>query len=84
MHLGTESVVRDIDYLSRLIEGEDKPINWYGFSYGTIIGQYLIKVLPPHRIGRVIIDGVVNPTSWVDYPKFAPKRKISPYLQLWH
>jgi hypothetical protein len=24
---GTEAVVRDIDYLSRLIEGEDKPIN---------------------------------------------------------
>jgi hypothetical protein len=25
--VGTEAVVRDIDYLSKVIEGEDKPIN---------------------------------------------------------
>jgi hypothetical protein len=27
LNAGTEAVVRDIDYLSRLIEGEDKPVN---------------------------------------------------------
>ncbi|EPQ60477.1 alpha/beta-hydrolase [Gloeophyllum trabeum ATCC 11539] len=65
---GTEAVVRDIDAMSKLIEGEDARINFWGFSYGTIIGQYLVKILPPHRIGRVMIDGVVNPTVWSDYP----------------
>ncbi|EIN12791.1 acid protease [Punctularia strigosozonata HHB-11173 SS5] len=66
--VGTDYVVRDIDYLANLIEGEDKPINYWGFSYGTVIGQYLIKLLPPARIGRIIIDGVVNADIWNDYP----------------
>jgi hypothetical protein len=96
--LGTEAVVRDIDTLSRIIEGEDKPVNcasqsygpksWtltigvvWGFSYGTVIGQYLIKILPPERIGRVIIDGVVNPTVWADYPTLAHRGKRDSYMQ---
>ncbi|EIN04768.1 hypothetical protein PUNSTDRAFT_55444 [Punctularia strigosozonata HHB-11173 SS5] len=70
-YLGTEAVVRDIDYLSRIIEGEEKRVNFWGFSYGTVIGQYLVKILPPSRIGRVIIDGVVNPVVWSDYPALA-------------
>ncbi|KDQ62976.1 hypothetical protein JAAARDRAFT_28963 [Jaapia argillacea MUCL 33604] len=65
---GTEAVVRDIDAMSRLIEGEAARVNFWGFSYGTIIGQYLVKILPPERIGRVMIDGVVNPDVWSDYP----------------
>jgi hypothetical protein len=43
----------------------------WGISYGTIIGQYLIKILPPNRVGRVIIDAVVNPTVWADTSKMA-------------
>jgi pimeloyl-ACP methyl ester carboxylesterase len=38
----------------------------WGGSYGTVIGQYLIKILPPKRIGRIVIDGVVDPTVWAD------------------
>ncbi|TFK56596.1 alpha/beta-hydrolase [Heliocybe sulcata] len=67
-YFGTEAVVRDIDAMSKLIEGEDARVNFWGFSYGTIIGQYLIKILAPERIGRVMIDGVVNPTVWSSYP----------------
>ncbi|TFK45299.1 hypothetical protein OE88DRAFT_1640078 [Heliocybe sulcata] len=66
-YFGTEFVARDIDELSKIIEGEDKRVNYWGFSYGTILGQYLIKVLPPSRLGKVIIDGVVNPDIWVGY-----------------
>jgi hypothetical protein len=43
----------------------------WGISYGTIIGQYLIKILPPNRVGRVIIDAVVNPTVWAETSKMA-------------
>lgn len=32
-----------------------------------MIGQYLIKILSPERIGKVIIDGVVNPTVWAGH-----------------
>ena len=36
----------------------------WGFSYGTIIGQYMVKILPSERLGRLIIDGVVNAAQW--------------------
>lgn len=58
--VGTEAVVRDIDHLARVIDGPMAKINFWGFSYGTVIGQWLVSILPPDRIGRVIIDGVVE------------------------
>ncbi|KDQ62913.1 hypothetical protein JAAARDRAFT_188552 [Jaapia argillacea MUCL 33604] len=67
-YFGTEAVIRDIDSLSKIIEGENARINYWGFSYGTIVGQYLVKILPPSRIGRIMIDGVVNPDIYSDYP----------------
>ncbi|TFK48608.1 hypothetical protein OE88DRAFT_481665 [Heliocybe sulcata] len=58
--LGTEAVVYDIDTLSKLIDGDDIPINYWGWSYGTVIGQYMLAILPPERLGRIIIDGIVD------------------------
>ncbi|KAH8830057.1 hypothetical protein DL96DRAFT_914986 [Flagelloscypha sp. PMI_526] len=68
--MGTEAVVHDIDYISRLLEGS-APINYWGFSYGTVIGQYLIQIIPPNRLGKIIIDGVVDAAIWADYPHIA-------------
>ncbi|KAL8291844.1 hypothetical protein RQP46_002102 [Phenoliferia psychrophenolica] len=62
--VGTQSVVKDIDFLSRTLDGPDSRINFWGFSYGTIIGQYLTAIIPPERLGRVIIDGVVDAVAW--------------------
>ncbi|KAL8291873.1 hypothetical protein RQP46_002131 [Phenoliferia psychrophenolica] len=58
--VGTESVVKDIDFLSRTLDGPDSRINFWGFSYGTIVGQYLTAILSPERIGKIVIDGVVE------------------------
>src|SRR5256885_2264054 len=49
---GTEAVVYDIEYISLLLEGS-APINYWGFSYGTIIGQYLVQIIPPNRLGKI-------------------------------
>ncbi|TFK52703.1 hypothetical protein OE88DRAFT_1678891 [Heliocybe sulcata] len=65
---GTEAVVHDIDILSKLIDGDDAPINYWGWSYGTVIGQYMLAILPPERLGRIIIDGIVDVVGWSDYP----------------
>lgn len=62
--VGTQAVVHDIDHMSKLIDGPHARVNFWGLSYGTIIGQYLVAILPPDRIGRVIIDGVVDWESW--------------------
>ncbi|KAJ7599105.1 TAP-like protein-domain-containing protein [Mycena floridula] len=34
-------------------------------SYGTIVGSYLANMLP-HKVGRILIDGVVPPDMWAN------------------
>lgn len=36
----------------------------WGFSYGSIIGQYMVQILPPERLGRIIIDGPLTGEVW--------------------
>jgi hypothetical protein len=94
--VGTEFFIRDLDFISQLIEGEKKPLNctsssyirlrvysscaWasldWGVSYGTVIGQTLVKMLPPHRLGKIVIDGVVNAVQWFDYPRYFHRCKL--------
>ncbi|CAE7198119.1 unnamed protein product [Rhizoctonia solani] len=64
-YMGTSTVARDIDYMSKVITGPDTPINYYGGSYGTILGSYLVNMCVfPKRVGRIVIDGVADPISW--------------------
>ncbi|QRV76524.1 alpha/beta hydrolase family protein [Ceratobasidium sp. AG-Ba] len=62
-YMGTTTVARDIDFMSKIIDGPNASINYYGGSYGTILGSYLINMFPD-RVGRVAIDGVADPVSW--------------------
>ncbi|MCJ1313464.1 hypothetical protein MMC25_007142 [Agyrium rufum] len=39
-------------------KGEEK-LQYWGFSYGTILGQYF-ATLQPHRVHRVVVDGVAD------------------------
>ncbi|TBU51516.1 TAP-like protein-domain-containing protein [Dichomitus squalens] len=75
-YAGTTSVVRDIDFITTLLEGTDSLINFYGFSYGTVMGQYLVNVFPD-RVGRVVIDGVVDADSWANK---APYQQLHQWL----
>lgn len=43
-HVGTATVVRDLDTIFRALEGNDTLINFWGFSYGTVIGSYLANM----------------------------------------
>ncbi|KAG9045641.1 hypothetical protein FS842_001133 [Serendipita sp. 407] len=38
-------------------------VNLYGISYGTVIATYLTQMFPD-RVGRVIIDGVLDPEKY--------------------
>ncbi|KAG8846395.1 hypothetical protein FRB96_002008 [Tulasnella sp. 330] len=60
--VGTVAVVHDLVAIADAIGGSQTPINYYGFSYGTILGAYFINLLP-HRVGRVVLDGVANATQ---------------------
>ncbi|KAK7682660.1 hypothetical protein QCA50_014043 [Cerrena zonata] len=68
-YMGTSTVVRDIDFITRTLEGEDALINYYGGSYGSILGQYLVNMLPD-RVGRVGIDAIADATLWSTKPPY--------------
>ncbi|KAG8750525.1 hypothetical protein FRC12_012841 [Ceratobasidium sp. 428] len=61
-YVGTDSVVRDLELLSRVIEGPEKPVNFWGF-------RYFVNMFP-RRVGKVILDGVVDPLLWATVPAY--------------
>ncbi|CAE6457439.1 unnamed protein product [Rhizoctonia solani] len=66
-YIGTAAAVRDMIAMHDILEGSDKPINYWGISYGTVIGSYFINMFP-ERVGRVVLDGVVDPELWANKP----------------
>ncbi|KAH8597744.1 Alpha/Beta hydrolase protein [Bisporella sp. PMI_857] len=70
-HMTTSIVAKDIISIldayaaSPASKGVEYPnlLNYWGFSYGTIIGQTFASMFP-ERMGRVILDGVVDPYDY--------------------
>ncbi len=58
-HLNTLNTVRDMEAIRQAL-GVEK-LSYYGFSYGTYLGQ-LYATRYPARVGRFVLDGVVNPS----------------------
>ncbi|KAF8335939.1 uncharacterized protein EI90DRAFT_3014525 [Cantharellus anzutake] len=67
--VGTAAVVRDIIAMADAYDGVGSPVYFWGFSYGTVIGAYLVNMFPD-RVGHIIIDGVVNTLLWATHPAF--------------
>ncbi|KAL5637297.1 hypothetical protein ACGC1H_001066 [Rhizoctonia solani] len=66
-YIGTTATVRDMVAMHDALEGPDKPIDYWGLSYGTVIGIYFVNMFPD-RVGRVVLDGVVDPVYWANKP----------------
>ncbi|WP_307870885.1 alpha/beta hydrolase [Paractinoplanes brasiliensis] len=63
-HMKTTDTVADMDSIRRALGA--KKINFYGFSYGTYLGQVYATV-HPERVGRMVLDGNVDPGAvWYD------------------
>ncbi|MEU4197687.1 alpha/beta fold hydrolase [Kribbella sp. NPDC026611] len=58
-HLTTRESAYDLESIRKALGAPQ--INYYGFSYGTYLGQ-VYGTLYPNRLRRVIFDGVVNAT----------------------
>jgi pimeloyl-ACP methyl ester carboxylesterase len=60
--MSTAEVARDMDVLRRAVG--DKKLSYLGFSYGTALGQYYANMFPD-RVRAVVVDGVIDPVTWV-------------------
>lgn len=59
-HVSTKDAARDLDVL-RAVLG-DARLNFLGKSYGTFLGATYAELFPA-RVGRVVLDGVVDPAA---------------------
>ncbi|WBO63996.1 alpha/beta hydrolase [Streptomyces camelliae] len=59
-HVSTTDTARDMD-LIRQVLGDDK-LHYFGISYGTQLGGVYAHLFP-QRVGRLILDAVVDPTA---------------------
>jgi len=57
-HLKTNDTVNDMESIRKAFDA--RRINFYGFSYGTYLGQ-VYSTQHPNRVRRMIFDGVVDP-----------------------
>jgi pimeloyl-ACP methyl ester carboxylesterase len=59
-HADTLSTVKDMDVL-RAVLG-DRTLTYFGGSYGTFLGAWYAQTFP-WRVGRLVLDGAVNPAE---------------------
>lgn len=59
-HLTTVDAAKDLDQLRRALGV--RRISYYGFSYGTYLGQVYATLFPGHT-RRLVMDGVVDPSG---------------------
>ena len=58
-NVDTVSAARDLDVL-RAVLGEDR-LHYLGRSYGTLLGATYVELFP-ERVGRVVLDGAIDPS----------------------
>ncbi|KAF3912790.1 hypothetical protein ABW20_dc0109990 [Dactylellina cionopaga] len=69
-HMNTAVVATDMLSIAKALareknEPEDTAVvNYYGISYGTVLGQYF-ATLYPSNVGKFYLDGVVDVDGWV-------------------
>jgi pimeloyl-ACP methyl ester carboxylesterase len=57
-HVKTTDNVKDMDSIRKALDA--RQINFYGFSYGTYLGQ-VYSTLYPNRVRRMVLDANVDP-----------------------
>jgi pimeloyl-ACP methyl ester carboxylesterase len=60
-HDTTADVARDMNLLREAVR--DPVLNYYGESYGTLLGATYANLFPS-TVGRMILDGNLNPVTW--------------------
>lgn len=77
-HVDTESTVQDLDMLRAAVGS--KRLDYFGFSYGTFIGALYADRFPTH-VGRMALDGAVDPANSAFEEDLANTRAFGAALQ---
>ncbi|NJP65860.1 alpha/beta hydrolase [Streptomyces spiramenti] len=64
-HLTTRQTARDIDRVRAALGAEQ--LHYLGYSYGTYLGQVYGQLFPD-RLGRTVLDGVMDPARYGAHP----------------
>ncbi|MEU6734515.1 alpha/beta hydrolase [Streptomyces physcomitrii] len=59
-HLSTAETARDLDLMRQVLG--DRKLSYFGISYGTELGGTYAHLFP-QRVGRLVLDAVVDPTA---------------------
>jgi pimeloyl-ACP methyl ester carboxylesterase len=63
-YINTINAVKDMDSIRKSLGA--KKINYFGYSYGTYLGQVYAKLFPGH-VRRLVLDSIVDPDGvWYD------------------
>ncbi|MGO4255528.1 alpha/beta fold hydrolase [Marmoricola sp. RAF53] len=69
-HVTTRDTVKDMELIRAAYQAQNplqsvqlEKLNFYGFSYGTYLGQ-VYAVTYPNRVGRFVLDGLVDPKTY--------------------
>lgn len=81
-HVSTVEVARDMDIMRELVG--DSQLNYFGASYGTYIGATYAGLFPD-KVGRMVLDGAVDPEADVTKSQFKQvlgfETALTAYLQ---
>ena len=61
-HVSTADTARDLDVLRRAVG--DRMLNYYGFSYGTLLGATYANLFPDH-VRAMVLDSNLDPRAYV-------------------
>jgi pimeloyl-ACP methyl ester carboxylesterase len=64
--MSTAEVARDMDVMRRAVG--DTKLNYLGFSYGSVLGEYYATMFPD-RFRTLAVDGTINPRAWAGTAK---------------
>ncbi len=59
--MSTTEVARDMELMRRAVG--DSKLSYFGFSYGTYLGQVYASMFP-NRFRALVVDGVLDPVAW--------------------
>uniref|UniRef100_D8QKA5 Peptidase S33 tripeptidyl aminopeptidase-like C-terminal domain-containing protein n=1 Tax=Schizophyllum commune (strain H4-8 / FGSC 9210) TaxID=578458 RepID=D8QKA5_SCHCM len=66
-YLGTAAAARDMAALADYLDPGVQEINYWGFSYGSMLGFVFVNMFPD-RVGHVVLDGCMNPLLYANKP----------------